>query len=524
MMVRTGDSRLDAMATRGESIEQLGKRRFDLLVIGGGIIGAGIAAEAGRAGLAVALVDQGDFGAATSSASSKLIHGGLRYLQLGDVRLVRESHYERRLLMHVVAPHLVRRLSFLLPLYRDGPYGQLAIQAGLVLYSALARSRLHKLLVPARARDRVPSLRVDSLRTCGVYADAVTHDGRLCLANLRAAAHHGATLLNYADVRELRIVGGRVTGAEVLVDGSVEAVSARTIVNATGPWVDEVRRLENPSASPTVRLSKGSHVLLRLEQSWTAALAIPHNDGRVTFAVPWQDMLLLGTTDVLHGGAPDRVETTEAEVEQILDEASVAVTKDVIRPDAICSTFAGLRVLPLGRGATASARRETVLSRGSGEMLSVAGGKLTTYRRIALAALGALRADLGLHRLDRTPSPLPGAADPDAVADSLARRWPELERGISAHLAHLYGSLAADVLAPAANEPDLLRRLHPDGPDLLAQAVYARDFEWACSLDDILNRRTTLAVRGLASDDTVAVVDGVLRANARASRPQTSRR
>src|SRR2546429_2220393 len=159
------------MTTRGESIEQLGKHRFDLLVIGGGIIGAGIAAEAARAGLAVALVDRGDFGAGTSSASSKLIHGGLRYLQLGDVRLVREAHHERRLLMHVVAPHLVHRLPFLLPLYRGGPYGRLTMQAGLVLYSALARARLKRLVPAEHAREHVPSLRLDGLRSCGLYAD-----------------------------------------------------------------------------------------------------------------------------------------------------------------------------------------------------------------------------------------------------------------------------------------------------------------------------------------------------------------
>ncbi len=425
------------MTTRGDSIEQLGKRRFALLVVGGGIIGAGIAAEAARAGLAVALVDRGDFGAGTSSASSKLIHGGLRYLQLGDVRLVREAHHERRLLMHVVAPHLVRRLPFLLPLYRNGPYGQLTIQAGLVLYSALARSRLHRLAAPARARVRVPSLQVDGLRSCGVYADAVTHDGRLCLANLRAAADRGATLLNYAEVRELRTVGGRVTGAEVLVDGSVEAISARTVVNATGPWVDEVRRLEDPSASATVRLSKGSHVLLRLGQPWTAALAIPHDDARVSFAVPWQDMLLLGTTDVLYDGAPDRVEATEAEVAQILDEAAVAITKDVLRPDAICSTFAGLRVLPLGRGATASARRETVLHRGSAEMLSVAGGQ--THDLPSHRARGSRRAA-------RRPGLTPARSGALSTARSRRQR-----RG---------GRRARPALAPARGS-----RLHsPRGP------------------------------------------------------------
>src|SRR2546429_1762903 len=160
------------MTTRGESIEQLGKHRFDLLVIGGGIIGAGIAAEAARAGLAVALVDRGDFGAGTSSASSKLIHGGLRYLQLGDVRLVRESHHERRLLMRVVAPHLVRRLPFLLPLYEDGPFRPWHVQSGIVVYSALARAQLHGLVPAERARRMVAELRTDELRSCALYADA----------------------------------------------------------------------------------------------------------------------------------------------------------------------------------------------------------------------------------------------------------------------------------------------------------------------------------------------------------------
>ena len=176
------------MTARTAAIDRLGGQAFDLLVIGGGIVGAGIAAEAARAGLAVALVDRGDFGGGTSSASSNLIHGGLRYLRLGDVRLVREAHHERRVLMQVAAPHLVRRLPFLLPLYRNGPYGPLTVQAGLVLYSTLARARLRRLVPRERAREHVPGLRLDGLRSCGLYADAVTHDARLCLANVRAAA------------------------------------------------------------------------------------------------------------------------------------------------------------------------------------------------------------------------------------------------------------------------------------------------------------------------------------------------
>src|SRR3989442_5571590 len=296
--------------SRRDSIDRLGSLQFDLLVIGGGIIGAATAAHAARAGLAVALVDRGDFGAGTSSASSKLIHGGLRYLRLGDVRLVREAHHERRVLMQVVAPHLVRRLPFLLPLYRNGPYGRLTIQAGLVLYSALARARLRRLLPPEHAREHVPSLRLDGLRSCGLYADAVTHDGRLCLANVRAAADAGATVLNHAEVRELRTERGRLAGAEVLVDGRAVSVSARAVVNATGPWVDELRRLEDPSVAPSVRLSKGAHVLLRLDEPSGAALTIPHDRVRVSFALPWQDMLLLGTTDSLYEGRPDEAEAT----------------------------------------------------------------------------------------------------------------------------------------------------------------------------------------------------------------------
>ncbi len=481
------------MDLRGRALEELGARRFDLLVIGGGIVGAGIANEASRHGLAVALVDRGDFGGATSSASSKLIHGGLRYLRLGDVRLVREAHAERRILMRIVAPHLVRRLSFLVPLYERGPYRPLTIQAGLWLYSTIARERLAGLARPERARRHVPPLRLDGLRGCGLYSDAWTNDSRLCLANVRAAADRGATVLNYAEATALRIAGRRVGGAEV----AGVSVAARSVVNATGPWVDAVRRLEDPHAGPSCRLSKGAHVVLPLPEDWTAALAIFQDRVRVTFAVPWEGMLLLGTTDTLYEGDPDRVEATEEDVRQILAEAGTALDGTVLRRDEVRSAFAGLRVLPGAGRDTATARRETSYLRGPAGMLTVAGGKLTTYRRIALGALEALRSDLGLHRLDRTPVPLPGATDLPEATGRLARRFPDLEPGLRAHLVHLYGSLAEEVLEGADERPELLRRLHPEAQDVVAQAVYARRREWACRPEDILRRRTTLALRGL---------------------------
>jgi glycerol-3-phosphate dehydrogenase len=489
---------------RADARESLERTAFDLLVIGGGVIGAATAAHAARAGLAVALVDAGDFGSGTSSASSKLIHGGLRYLRLGDVRLVREAHHERRTLAGSVAPHLVHRLPFLLPLYRGGPFRPAFVQSGILLYSTLALSRLNWLVKPSRARELVPPLRVDGLRSCALYADAWTNDARLCLENVLAAAEAGATVLNRAEVASLHVTGGRVAGAEVVVDGETVAVRARVVVNAAGPWVDAVRRLEDARAGSSVRLSKGAHVLVPGGEGWSAALTIPQDDVRVTFAVPWYGLLLLGTTDSDYEGDPAEVAPDDADVAQILAEAATALPGSSFGPEAVHASFAGLRVLPLGEGATANARRETVFSIGPAGMLSVAGGKLTTYRRIALDALERVRGPLGLRRLDRRPFLLPGAARP-APALPVA-----LDPEVAAHLRHLYGGRAAAVVETAAEHPSLLERIHPDGPDITAQALFAVRHEWATTAEDVLRRRTTVALRGLADPAAVERVEAVL--------------
>ena len=459
---------------RVEALDRLGSRRFDLLVVGGGIVGAGIAEAARAHGLSVALVDKGDFGSATSSASSKLIHGGLRYLRLGDVGLVREAHHERRILMSVVAPHLVRRLPFLFPLYDDGPFRPWFVQTGIVLYSTIARARLNGPIAVERARRMVPQLRAEGLRRCSLYADAWTNDGRLTLANIRGAADAGAVVANYAEVVALR---GR-EAAEVEADGRTVVVRADRVVNAAGPWVDRVRRLEDPAARPSMRLSKGVHVLVDGGADWDAGLTIPHDKVRVTFAVPWEGMLLLGTTDTLHDGEPETAAVTDADVEQVLAEAGAAVEE--IGP--VRASFWGLRVLPGGEGTTASAKREVVFSTGPSGMVSVAGGKLTTYRRIALDALD----HVGVRGLSSQPRPLPGATGLDRIA------WPQgLDPAARRHLLHLYGSLAVDVLAPAADDPSLLEPLVSGRPDIRAQELYARLHEWALTDEDVLRRRTT---------------------------------
>jgi glycerol-3-phosphate dehydrogenase len=467
---------------RVAAVEKLGARRFDVLVVGGGIIGAGIAEAAASHGLDVALIDRADFAAATSSGSSKLIHGGLRYLQMGDVRLVREAHQERRALMNVVAPHLVERLPFLFPLYKHGPHRPIVVRTGVLLYSALARARLNGRIGEARALRLVPQLKTDGLHSSALYADARTNDGRLTIENVVAAVERGAVAVNYAAATTIR-----PDGADVHVDGRDIRVRAAAVVNATGPWLDHLRRLEDPGARPSIRLSKGVHVLVDGGEDWGAAVTIPQSKVRVSFAIPWEGMLLLGTTDTLHEGAPEEATVTDEDVRTILAEASVAI--DDLGP--VRATFHGLRVLPGGPGSTANARRETVYTRGPTGMLSVAGGKLTTYRRIALDAL----AHLGVRNLDPMPRPLPGAVGLAKVD------WPvELDARTRSHLLHLYGSRAADVVRPALEDASLLEPLVPGRPDLRAQDAYARAHELAIHDEDVLRRRTTAWLRGGSTD------------------------
>jgi glycerol-3-phosphate dehydrogenase len=483
----------DSRATR---LERLRSQRFDLLVVGGGIIGAGVAELAARHGFAVALVERDDFASGTSSASSKLIHGGLRYLRMGHFGLVREALDEVRALSEVVAPHLVRPLRFVLPVYRGGPYGRIPIRGALWSYAGLtgAIAERGRMISPAAAAELVPPLRRDGLRAAGLYADAQTDDARLTLANLRGAADAGAVVVNRAEL--VGLCDGPV--AEVQVDGDLVDVAARAVVNATGAWIDEVRRLEDPTAATSVTLSKGSHLVLERSEDWAAAVTIPVEAARVVFAIPWAGALLLGTTDAPFDSDLRDVLPTEAEEQQILDEVGKSID---VPADAIRARFAGVRVLPAGAADTLRAPRETTLSRGRLGMLSVAGGKLTTYRRIALAVLHSLRPDLDLHRIDRRPRQLPGAADPEVAADALQRRRPDLPPPLARRLAQTYGTLAEEAVDAGALAP-----LAQDVVETEAEVLYARDREWAMTTEDVLRRRTTLALTGRA---TPAVRDRV---------------
>ncbi len=501
---------------RDDELERLSSAPFDILVIGAGAIGAATAWYAALSGARVAVVDRGDVAGATSSASSKLMHGGLRYLAMGDIGLVREAHRERRAHARTVAPHLVQPLEFVVPVGPDSPTRLWQVRAGVFLYGALARfadGRNGRISLAA-ARRRVPPLITEGLRGAVLYHDHQTHDGRLAISALRAAADAGAVVLTHAEVVALRIAGGVVAGAEVedRLGGRRIDVRARAVVNAAGPWVDAVRRLEDPAAGTSVTLSKGAHLVLAGGTDWTAAVTTPLPAGRVSFAIPWEGMLLLGTTDEPYDGDPAAVEATEADLAQILAEAGRSLSADVLSPALVRSRFAGLRVLPATGSSTIRTRRETVVSRGAAGMVSVAGGKLTTWRSIGARVARLALAPLGGLTVPTRPVALPGAAPLAAVERGLAASHPELPGDVRSHLARHYGTRVAEALAPAAGRPELLKRIHADGPDIWAQVVYGRDHEWAETVDDALRGRTTVALRGL---DDAAVREATDRMLAR---------
>lgn len=510
---------------RAETRDLLDRATYDLLVIGGGILGTSVAWHAAQSGLRVAMVDAGDFAGATSSASSKLVHGGIRYLQTGAVKLVAENHHERRVLARDVAPHLVNPLPFYLPLYKGGPHGAAKLGAGVLAYSALSafRDGVGHLITPSRAARSIPALRTEGLKAVAVFGDHQMNDSRMAVMTVRAAVGAGAVVLNHAEVTGLRFTQGQVTGADLRdrLGGAEFGVNARLVLNATGPWVDHLRRMEDPAAAPSIRLSKGAHIVLKRRSPWRAAMSTWVDKYRVTFALPWEDQLLLGTTDESYEGDPAAVRPTEADIAQILDEASLSVRDDDLSPDLVTYAYAGLRVLPGGPGGTEQAKRETVVTEGAGGMLSVAGGKWTTYRHIGRMVLGKLaREHGGAIAEDMQPvkalvrhAPLPGVANPHAVAHRLLvdrdpghRMAPDTARQLATH----YGSLSFDIARLVNENPDLGERIHPDGPEIWAQVVYARDHEWAETEDDVLRRRTTVTIRGLDTADVRARVRELL--------------
>lgn len=398
-------------AARARALDAAGAAPIDLLIIGGGITGAGVARDAAMRGLTTALVERDDFASGTSSRSSRLIHGGLRYLEHGEFHLVFEASRERRTLLRI-APGLVHPLRFTWPVYRGARVPKWELRAGLVLYDALAMFRnieRHQMLSASEVESLEPRLRRDGLVGGATYYDAGTNDARLTLANARAAADSGALVINHAAVRSLITEGGAVRGAEIqcAITGRTARVSTRCVVNAAGPWSDSVREMAHPVAGAGVRGTKGAHILVpRVCVGNNEAVAITHpRDGRVMFILPaGPEFAIIGTTDTDYFGPLDEVRATREDVTYLLEAVNHYMPSVAVEPGEVISAWAGIRPLVASNAiTTAAVSREHAIAQTALGLLSVTGGKLTTYRLMAEQIVDRAERVIGrAHRRART--------------------------------------------------------------------------------------------------------------------------
>jgi len=478
--------------------------RFNALVIGGGITGAGIARDLALRGATVALVEQDDFASGTSSRSTKLIHGGLRYLERLDLRLVFEACRERRILQQI-APHLVRPLPLMIPLYRGARRPRSMVHAGLTLYDLLAlgrNTRSHRMLSGAEALRRQPLLDPRGLVGAALYWDCRMDDARLCLENIIAAREAGAITVNYARVVALLRHGGRITGAVVedRESGNLLEVAARIVINAAGPWLDRVGALTG-NWTPRLRPTRGSHLLVpRLVGGEEALYLSAGRDDRMFFVLPRGELSLIGTTDLDDDNPPEEAVVTQAEIDYLLEAAARYLPGTRLDGGDVVSSFSGIRPLLAGTPGQASAvSREHALFETPEGLITIGGGKYTTYRSMAVEVADRVMMRLGQPRgraqTDRVTLP-GGAAGWDAVLldrPSSARRH-GLDAATLQRLIDRYGARTLHLLALLDQAPELAAPLGPGLPLLGVEIAYAVDFEMARTPEDVLRRRTPLAL------------------------------
>lgn len=493
------------MAARNDTIRALADQSFDLIIIGGGITGAGAAREAALRGHRVALVERDDFAAGTSSRSSRLVHGGVRYLEHGHVGLVFESSRERRLLLQL-APHLVRPLAFTWPVYRGERLPKWKLRAGLALYDALPLFRnvgRHEGLSADEVLDAEPELGGDGLTGGARYWDASTDDTRLTLASVIAAREAGAIVANHVDVVSGLSAQGTLTGVTVhdrLADQTF-AVHAPLVINCTGPWSDATAALTGLPSSNAVHGAVGAHVAVsrhRIGNRDAITITSPL-DGRVMFVLPAGVHTIIGTTERPATGGPDDVRASAQEVTYLLRSVNERFPYANLRTDDVISAWAGIR--PLAASATGSSRdtgsasREHAIVRAANGLVSVTGGKLTTYRAMAIDIIDrATGQKAGAQARERSAhEPLPGG-------DIVSLEHAEHEASTTVHdaavgerLARAYGSRWRNVWSYAQRDSSLRLRLVDQLPYLVAEVAHAVERESACTLADVLVRRTHVA-------------------------------
>ena len=485
---------------RATAWRRLADEHFDLVVIGGGVVGAGVALDAATRGLRTALVEARDLASGTSSRSSKLFHGGLRYLEQLEFGLVREALAERELMLTRLAPHLVKPVSFLYPLrhrWWERPY----VGAGLALYDTMGGARSvprHKHLTRAGAQRLVPALRRDALVGGIRYFDAMTDDARHTMTVARTAAHYGAVIRSSTQVVGFTKEADRISGVRVLdcENGAETDVAAHVVVNCTGVWTDELQRLSGERGRFRVRASKGVHIVVPRDRIVSDSGIILRTETSVLFVIPWRGHWILGTTDTEWNLDLAHPAATRSDIDYILHHVNRVLATPLTHAD-IEGVYAGLRPLLAGEdAATSKLSREHAVARVAPGMFAIAGGKYTTYRVMAADAVDAAAADLPTRIAPSITDkvPLLGADGYHALvnqADRLATRY-GLHPYRVRHMLNRYGSLIHQVLEPAAGRRELLAPL-PGAPDYLAvEVLHAVSHEGALHLEDVLTRRTRI--------------------------------
>ncbi len=507
----------------------------DLVVVGAGVTGAGIARDAARRGLRVVLLEQNDIAYGTSSRSSKLIHGGLRYLETYEFSLVFESVSERRIVMDL-APHLVNPMAFLFPVYQGSRKSLRMISAGMWLYDGLALFRSpkrHRTLNPSEVAKEEPLLKQEGLQGAPLYYDCSTDDARLTLETIIDATQNGAVVATWARVDALvKNDQGRIAGVVVknARDGSLKEVNAHAVINATGPWTDEVLAMSGPRKGKLLRPTKGVHIVVDREKLPVqhAVVLFHPDDNRVLFALPWGDRTYVGTTDTDYDGVPGEEAATLEDIDYLIAAPNHSFPTSQITRGDVVSTWAGLRPLiapepEVGEMAESQVSREHQIVIGEDGLITIAGGKLTTYRKMAqecvdvavnlLTLSGKLPEDL--QSGESTKFPLPGGVgwpeddDHAKVAVELAEVCDcDISAAVARHLVDTYGMRALELAKMCAADPSLTEPIVPGRVEIMAQVDFGVKEELAASVSDVMTRRTQIFFRdfeqGLGSVEKVA--------------------
>lgn len=513
-----------------ESRGDLEGQRFDLIIVGGGINGTGIARDAALRGLRVLLLDKADVAAGTTSWSSRLIHGGLRYLEYGEIGLVRESLRERERLLRM-APHLVKPIPLTLPIYEHHTRGPWMIRAGMIAYDILSFDKSlprHRMYDRAGALLHEPGLNPEGLRAAARYYDAqVEFPERVSVENMIDAIAHGAVVRTYSRVDELVVESGSVVGVRFFDADGERLVTVRggVTANVAGPWVDVVLAGLGLGEAP-VRLiggTKGSHIVVEpFAGAPSDALYIEaKQDGRPYFIIPWNGLYLIGTTDVRYGGDLDRVVPSEGEVQYLLDETNLAIPAARLQRDDVLYAYAGLRPLPyVAHGLESGITRRHVIRDHAPTvqgLISIIGGKLTTYRNLAEQTVNAVGKKLNRPLpVSRTAAlPLPGGVHRfGAFARAFHRDRPEwLSEQSASYLLRVYGIRARMIVALGANAPELRTVVSEHTGAIGAAIVLAFREEAASTLTDVIMRRTMIGYAADAGFDALDQVIGVCQAS-----------